>query len=120
MGDPKRPPSSIAWDRTLGRMLKHGSNVRRRCRGCNAWKPVDVPAMMARHGPPFSLWDFYEDCPDCGDSLTNYHAQPGRPTPFRPLSNYLVIRGLDGWGFRPLFPSVPAYSHGVQSDRIES
>ena len=117
MGDPKRPPSSMAWDATLGGMLKHGSIVRRRCKVCDAWKPVDVAGMIARHGPAFSLWDFYEDCPDCDDGLTIYHVQPSRSTPFRPLSNYLVIRGLDGWEFWPLFPSIPAYSHGVPNDR---
>ena len=106
----------MEWDRTLGGMLKHGSNVRRRCKVCNAWKPVDLPAMIVRHGPTFSLWDFYEDCADCDDGLTIYHVQPSRSTPFRPLSNYLVIRGLDGWEFWPLFPSIPPYAHGVRSD----
>ena len=103
----------MEWDATLGGMLKHGSNVRRSCKVCNAWAPVDVQAMIARHGPAFSLWDFYEDCPDCPDGLTLYHAQPGGSTPFRPLSRYLVVRGLDGWEFWPLFPSIPPYSHGI-------
>ena len=104
----------MEWDATLGGMLKHGSNVRRRCKVCDASKPVDVPAMIARYGPTFSLWDFYEDCRDCPDGLTGYHVQPSRSTPFRPLSNYLVIRGPDGWEFWPLFPSIPAFSHGVE------
>jgi hypothetical protein len=109
----------MQWDATLGGMLKHGTNVHRRCKVCEAWKPVDVPAMIARYGPAFSLWDFYEACPDCPDGITSYHAQPGKSTPYRPLSLYLVLSmGGGEWHFQPLFPSIPPYSHGVPSDRI--
>lgn len=117
MGDPKRPPSSMEWDATLGGMLKHGTRVRRVCKVCDKGRYVDIPQMIARYGTAFTLWDFYEDCTTCADGLTLYHAQPGPSTPYRPLCNYLVLKGPDGWEWFPMFPSIPPFSHGIRMPR---
>lgn len=59
-GKPRHP---MAWQATVGGMIKHGTEVNACCSVCMLWRPVDLVALAVARGESFSLWDKRSTCP---------------------------------------------------------
>jgi hypothetical protein len=76
----------MAWQASLAEMKAHGTRLAQCCTapGCGHWNPLNVDAMIAKHGGAWAAWGRRPACVSCG-KLGHYMASPGPSTPFRPL-----------------------------------
>lgn len=79
-----RPITFPSWAQTVGAMAEHDCKVRVNCDLCAVFGDVDIPALLQRVGPDYSLIDRRCRCrltPDCQgwNRFLYYHAV------FRPL-----------------------------------
>jgi hypothetical protein len=74
----------MAWQRTLGEMVTHGTLLAITCdaRACKAWTPVDPADLALSMGDDACLWDKRPACPKC-NGVGHYMVSPGQSTPFR-------------------------------------
>lgn len=93
MGSSDRPKIIHTWCKTVGALKENNIPTMAMCGRCN-WrkKPIDLDAIIAKHGPDYSLWDKHPHCPRCEDKyrLTFFYMGHGMMramrTEFGPLS----------------------------------
>jgi len=93
MGDRTGPIYVMAWQRTLGEMMAHGSLLAQSCGACKKWTRLNVADLAALMGEDASLWDRQPACPSCGQP-SRIMASAGEGTPFRALSTPAGRRAL--------------------------
>jgi hypothetical protein len=83
---PRRPIIG-QWSSNVGFLLAHkvadGGNVWVSCTRCKVWEPIDLPALVIKRNPLFSLWNRRPRCPGCREplSLHAHHAPGARVIP---------------------------------------
>jgi hypothetical protein len=97
MGDRTGPIHVMAWQRTLGEMIEHGTLLAQSCGGCKKWTAIDPRDLAALMGQEASLWDQKPACPACGNP-SHFMASPGQGTPFRALATPPGRRALGAPG----------------------